>query len=217
MLPKFTKLNTTCAPGFTLVEIIVATALFVVVVSALVGLYIQAIELGRSADTSRAAAQNARDLSEYLAKEIRNGTVDFGDSGAVQSPCVGSPLSPTPQGEASLALLDVTGNHLCIYLGDAGTGSGNPAYDANGEYLYVVKNSEPAQLLNSPNLAVKSFKVYLNPTSDPASGSSQEETVTILGNVQAVSGSLSSPNPKYTATIPLDVSISIPDYGYAPS
>ncbi len=202
--------------GFTLIEIIVSTALFVVIVSALVGLYLQAIDLSNRADTTRTAAQNARDLSESLAKDVRNGTIDFGDEGAVESPCNGSPSSPTPQGEASLGVLTVDGAHNCLYLGDAASGGGNPPYDPNGKYLYLIRNTEPAQLLNSPNLSINSFKVYILPTSDPASGSNQEELVSIVGSVSAVSGSANNTVPQDTAVIPLDVTISIPDYGYSP-
>ena len=104
--------------------------------------------------------------------------------------------------------MNIDGDHLCVYLGDASSGIGNPAYDPNGTYLYVIKDLEPAQLLNPTTLAVKNFRVYLQPLGDPTSaGSSQEENVTILGSV-------TSSTSQYSATIPLDISVAIQDYAY---
>ena len=193
--------------GFTLVEMLVATALFTVVTGSMVSLYLYSIKISRRADVIRTAAQNARFLSEYLAKEIRNGSIDYAP---VSSICTGSPT----QGLASLAIVNISGQHLCIYRADAAVGNNDAAYDANGLYLDVKLNTEPSQLLTS-NLKISAFSVYLNPLVDPTGGNQHEETVTIIGAVNAVSGDINTTSPQDSVVIPIDVSISIPDYGYS--
>jgi len=63
--------------GFTLIEAVVATAVFAFVVSSIIGVYMSTIQLDRKTRSQRAVAQNARFIMEYLAKEVRNGSIYY--------------------------------------------------------------------------------------------------------------------------------------------
>ncbi|OGE87572.1 MAG: hypothetical protein A3J07_05030 [Candidatus Doudnabacteria bacterium RIFCSPLOWO2_02_FULL_49_13] len=63
--------------GFTLIESVVATAVFAFVVSSILGVYVATTQLDRKSRASRAVTQNARFILEYLAKEVRNGNIDY--------------------------------------------------------------------------------------------------------------------------------------------
>ena len=63
--------------GFTLIEAVVATAVFAFVVSSVMGVYLSTFQIDRKTRAQRAITQNARFILEYLAKEIRNGNIDY--------------------------------------------------------------------------------------------------------------------------------------------
>ena len=63
--------------GFTLIEAIVATSVFAFIVSSILGVYIATFQLDRKSRAHRAVAQNARFISEFIGKEVRNGTIDY--------------------------------------------------------------------------------------------------------------------------------------------
>ncbi len=186
--------------GFTLIEAIVATALFAITVSSIVGIYVSTLKINRRTDTIRTATETARFLSEFLSKEVRNGQIDY--YGPWQSPCSGT-LSAVA---SKLAIVNTDGDHECFYLGDS-----NGAYNTAGPNLWLIKNSNPAAKVNGSNVAIPAFNVYLSPTINPyASGSSVEPSVSILGTVKA------NPDPADNISIPFETTISIPAYDIAP-
>ena len=63
--------------GFTAIEALVATALFAFVVTSVLGVYMATLRLDARTRSQRAVAQNARYIMEFLAKEIRNGNIDY--------------------------------------------------------------------------------------------------------------------------------------------
>lgn len=63
--------------GFTLIEAIVATAVFAFVIVSVMGVFIATISLDAKTRAQRAVTQNARFIMEYLAKEVRNGTIYY--------------------------------------------------------------------------------------------------------------------------------------------
>lgn len=64
--------------GFTLIEAVVATAVFAFVIVSVLGVYLATLQLDSRTRAQRAVTQNARFIMEYLAKEVRNGRVDYG-------------------------------------------------------------------------------------------------------------------------------------------
>ena len=71
--------------GFTLIEAVVATALFAFVVSSILGVYVSTIQLDRKTRAQRSVAQNARFITDFFAKEVRNGVIDYSGSTCTNS------------------------------------------------------------------------------------------------------------------------------------
>ncbi len=63
--------------GFTLIEAIVATSVFAFVVSSIIGVYISALQIDRKTRAQREVTQNARYIMDFLAKEVRNGEINY--------------------------------------------------------------------------------------------------------------------------------------------
>jgi type II secretory pathway pseudopilin PulG len=63
--------------GFTIIEAVVATAVFAFVVSSVIGVFVAALQIDRKTRAQRAVVQNARYIMEYIAKEIRNGQIYY--------------------------------------------------------------------------------------------------------------------------------------------
>jgi len=181
--------------GFTLIEAIVATALFAVTVSSIIGVYLYTVKINRRTDTIRSAGENARFISEFLTKEIRNGQIDY--FGPAPSPCTLSATSGS-----SLAIINIDGDHECFYL--SGTNL-MVAKSAGGNLLAPVQ-------LNDSKVKVSLLQFYLAPNCNPYSaGAKTEPTVTINAEVQA------NPDPLDNITLPIQTTISIPKYDFAPS
>ncbi len=182
--------------GFTLIEAIVATALFAVTVSSIMGVYLSTLKINRRTDVIRSASENARYITGFLTKEIRNGQIDY--YGPWNSPCSGIISAPAN----SLSLVNTDNEHLCFYLGDASGLS-----SSNGTNLWLIKNNLLAVKVNSSNVTINNLVFYVSPTYNPYStGSNAQPRVTIMGNVTATSGS------QDTITIPIQATVSIPIY-----
>ena len=182
--------------GFTLIEAIVATALFAVTVSSIMGVYLSTLKINRRTDVIRSASENARYITGFLSKEIRNGQIDY--YGPWNSPCSGTISSPA----SSLALVNTDNEHLCFYLGDA-----SGLASSNGKNLWLIKNNMATVKINSNNVTINKLLFYVSPTYNPyATGSNAQPRVTIMGNVTATSGS------QDTITMPIQTTISIPSY-----
>ncbi len=76
---KFKLINS--EKGFTLVEAVVATAVFAFVISSIIGVYLSVLKLDRKARAQRAVYDNSRFIMEFLSKEIRNGSIDYASYG----------------------------------------------------------------------------------------------------------------------------------------
>lgn len=63
--------------GFTLMEIVVSTTIFVIVFMALLSLFNYTLKINRRSEALRQVSQGMRSFIEYLVKEIRNGQVDY--------------------------------------------------------------------------------------------------------------------------------------------
>jgi len=125
--------------GFTLIEAVVATAVFAFVVSSILGVYMSTIRLDRKTRAERAVAQNARFIMEYLAKEVRNGTIRYaGYPGGVAN--------------STLMLTNQANQNLSFYL--SGT-------DLKIDKAGAVSN------LNSDNTRVTKLSFRISPTQNP--------------------------------------------------
>ena len=178
--------------GFTLIEALVATAIFSVAVVSIVGIYLFTVRINRRVNVIRTAAENSRFITEYLTKEIRNGKVDY------VGPVASAQCSTIATSGPSLAILNIDGDHECFYL--------------LGTDLMFAKNAGGTPLtaskLNDPAVKILTLNFYVTPTTNPftAAGSCITPQVTIIGTLQATNGVQNS------ETIPFETTISEPRY-----
>ena len=95
------------SPGFTLIEAVVASALFATVVVSMMGTYVYTLRVNKKTDAIRTATDNARFISDFFSKEIRNGKIDYNPVSGV---CAALPQSP----DKRLGILNVSGDHECF-------------------------------------------------------------------------------------------------------
>jgi type II secretory pathway pseudopilin PulG len=182
--------------GFTIVEIMVATTLFAFTAIALTSLFNFTLRINRKAEVLRQATQGMRDFVELMAKEVRNGQIDYGvsDFGTIvdadftpfSSPCpfpssygAGTALthgdsllgksdvrSSYDPVENRLGIVDLNGDRWCFYLGDS---SGNYVGQGinQGQVLVVQKNGSSPQIANPPNYKMDYLAFFIRPLCDP--------------------------------------------------
>jgi len=165
--------------GFTLMEIIVATVLFAVVVSSLLSVFNYVLRINRRSEALRQASQGMRDFVEYLVKEIRNGQIDYGyaDPGGITTSFLPAPCSGiVPLGYAAqdnkLGFLDTDNNEVCLYYAKADKSYiGNAKFSSaqGGVGLVLAKGTLPLQVLNPPNFKVEQLMFLVRPLKDPYS------------------------------------------------
>lgn len=130
--------------GFTLMEILVATTVFAIVVAALMSMFNYTLKINRRSESLRQATQGMRDLIELLAKEVRSGQIDYGvlggqaqnvanyPLGACTAPTVGSSGNPIPVGDTytqqsnKFAILTSGGDYECFFLAEGPGNSDGP-------------------------------------------------------------------------------------------
>src|SRR3989344_2234857 len=125
--------------GFTLIEAVVATAVFAFVIASIFGVYNSALQLDRKSKSQRVVAQNARFIMEYLGKEIRNGAIFYnGYPGGIA--------------DETLILANQANEVESFYL--------------TGTDLQLEKNSTTTNL-NSSGIKVTNLEFYIEPNGEP--------------------------------------------------
>lgn len=141
--------------GFTLIEAVVSTAVFAFVVSSILGVYMSTVQLDRKTRAERAVAQNARFIMEYLAKEVRNGSIRYaGYAGGVA--------------DGTLKITNQANQNISFYL--SGT-------DLKIDKAGAISN------LNSDSVKVNSLSFRVAPTQNPytpAKTFNEQPRVTVL-------------------------------------
>ena len=143
--------------GFTLIEAVVATAVFAFVVSSVIGVYLSTFRLDRKTRAQRAVTQNARFILEYLAKEVRNGTINY--------PSYPSGIVPSNPD----LYVENQANELEKFF-------------LNNQNMQLTKNGSTTNL-NSSGVKVTNLKFYISPTGDPytvAKTYNQQPRVTVV-------------------------------------
>lgn len=144
----------TTEPGFTLIEIIVSTGIFVTVLTSMLTLFNYTLQINRRVQALREVVQGTRTFAETLTREIRNGRIDY-SSWATE--CDASLY--TKAGNTSLGVITKSGDRLCFYF--------------SGEDFYLKKLSAYGEtnslLFNSPNFSVEksTFAFTIRPSVDP--------------------------------------------------
>jgi prepilin-type N-terminal cleavage/methylation domain-containing protein len=136
--------------GFTLVELMISTVLFAIVLSSMLILFNYALKINRKTESIRQATQGVRNFAEFAIKEIRNGRIDY-TTPAIVSQCT-IPYGPT---STAVALRTLEGDRICLFM--------------EGGQLKLAKNSLPVQIITPSRLTVDmaSYHFYVRPTCDP--------------------------------------------------
>ncbi len=185
--------------GFTLMEIMVATTVFVMVAVALLSLYNYVLKINRRGEALRQASQNVRNFVEFLVKEVRNGQIDYYvtnglygsyiNNDSPQAPCR-PPGNPTNAATVAtyhsqsnwLGLINTDNVQECFYFAKAdnsyvdapvGTAPATFTAPAGSSYNLVMQKAgvSSVQRLNPPNARVENLMFLVRPLSDPYSSS----------------------------------------------
>ena len=98
--------------GFTLMEIIVATTVFVIVVTSVLVLFNFVLRINRQVQATRQASQGSRNFTEILSREIRNGKIDY-----TSSECNSATYADAQN--YTLGIVSYSGDKLCFTLDKA--------------------------------------------------------------------------------------------------
>lgn len=154
--------------GFTLVEIIVATAIFTVVVTVAIGALTQLNKTSREARAMRVVMDNANSAIDSMARTIRMG-VRFDGACDAACNCAGANVDTV----GNTPLIDsanpgVTGNICLRFYGP--TGSNGSMEDVRYHYNASKKSVERSILggtwqdMTAPELQVSDMRFYVNGT-----------------------------------------------------
>ncbi len=202
-MAKIQRFSLSRQQGFTLMEIIVATAIFVTVVTAVLALFDYVLQVNRRVQAVRQVAQGTRAFTETLSREIRNGRIDYTQA---TGNCAAS--NYTQASNQSLAMSTADGTQVCIYLVD---GSSEGA-EGSGQ-LYIERRNQGGtvaeELVNPPNFNINpdTFRFIVRPSLNPFGGSSQgiQPMVTILAEFMVYPGQRDEQIIPYQTTISSDV------------
>lgn len=184
--------------GFTLVEVIVSTAIFITVVSAMLTLFTHTIRINRRVQALREVVQSSRLFTETLAREIRNGRIDYSST---QPQCnVGNYLSSDNQ---SLAIISHDGDKMCFYI------------DSSSNLLAMIREAASGTTTNnvfeSYNFRIipETFRFRVLPNTDPNPASTpypeQQPFVTIVAQFELTGVDTTPTILNYQTTISTDV------------
>jgi prepilin-type N-terminal cleavage/methylation domain-containing protein len=166
--------------GFTLMEIVVATTIFAIVVTSLLSLFNYTLKINRKSEALRQAAQGMRNFVEFLVKEVRNGQIDYYVSGANLVNNLGPCQHPGAVGqntygtqENRLGIINTDNVQECFYFGDSsGNYLGNNIFDAvsptdNDTLVLEKAGITDKQILNPSNFRIDKLMFVIRPQCDP--------------------------------------------------
>ncbi len=138
--------------GFTLMEIVVSTTIFAVTVTLMLSLFNYTLKINRRVQSLRQISQGTRNFTEVLAREIRNGQIDYS---SVLPGCTNNYGSAT---NSSLGLITKDGDRQCFSI--------------SGTDLVLnksVSGNTFTENVNPTNFRVKSGSMHfiVRPTTDP--------------------------------------------------
>ncbi len=145
--------------GFTLIEMLVAMTIFMAFVGVLISSYTSIVRAQREANEYRVMYSEARQVFETITSELRDGMVDYGY------------YRGTSFDKESLILVSKDASRKTEILFDSGS---NSVKVKRGVIPPNVKpcvnvpyNFEDEVSLNSADVKVTKFRIYVSPTADP--------------------------------------------------
>ncbi|HPA25164.1 MAG TPA: prepilin-type N-terminal cleavage/methylation domain-containing protein [bacterium] len=139
MLKKNLNLNN---DGFTLVELLVSTSIFVIVALASLSIYAQTLKVSRKTLALTKVQTEAQFVMQVLAKKIRTSHLNYAYY-----------AQPVVNPKLELALTDLLGDD---YLFKIATG-----------VLTVKVNNGEEKIIPADNIVINDLKFFINPTSNP--------------------------------------------------
>jgi type II secretory pathway pseudopilin PulG len=161
--------------GFTLVESVVAAGIFAVAMSTIVAAVLAVMRVDEKSRAIRTVEQNARFISEFLQRELRNGTLNYAGYPGGTVPGYGI----TDQ----LYLVNSAGDRERIFLG---SNNSVRLEKTTGGNTYTTD-------LTSGNVSVGSISFYIEPLTDPftVGGPDQQPIVVYVFNLTSNTNSRS--------------------------
>ena len=169
--------------GFTLIEAIVSASLFAFVVTSILGTYMAVLRLNTRLRAERALAQNARFITEFFGKEIRNGHIDYTHGG--YGDLIDKDVDVN-NFEPGLYVVNQNNELERFYLNDLL----NKCPGVSKCDLMIEKNGVSAAL-NSSSVRVTFLQFKVRPGTDPffrSSGTNEQPHVTVALELTANMG-----------------------------
>lgn len=178
---KFFKLRSKQG-GFTIIEAVVATGVFAVVVSAGLGVYMATLRLDSKTRAERTVQQNARFILDFLSKEIRNGSINYLGTNNL----------------TTLTLVNQLNENEIIQ------------WDQQNSSISLVKSGIGSTTLNSDTVRVTRLNFYLDPPTDPFTPPYTvhvQPHVTVVMRIEAIGD-----GPNNSASIDLQTTFAVRNY-----
>ncbi len=168
--------------GFTLVEILMATAIFAIASLIICGIFINASNLQSQVSNYQKLQNDGRYIIEKIAKELRAKDVIL--------------IYPSDNPTSTLSFYtDEAGNNISIY------------FDSSTQSLIYKKNTDSAPL-NSSDILVKRAKFFIYPTLDPFNTNSASTTPDIQPRITLLLDIANISTPKYQKELIIQTTIS---------
>jgi len=187
-------------------EIVVSTTIFAVVLTMMLVLFSYTLRINRKVEGLRQVSQATRNFTEFIVREIRNGSIDY--SGTIDAAHCTVPYNAS-SGATFLALVNRAGDRECFYLVANGINS-----NLWLTKLPVTGGSAISEQVNPVNVTIdaSTFRFFVRPTANPqiASGGfypGVQPFVTIVMNLSASFNSIEQPS-----VIPYQTSVSTDNY-----
>ena len=162
--------------GFTLIEVLVSLSIFSVLAIISMNLYSSAVNLDRQGNAHRAVQQNGTFLFEFLAKEIRNGALDY-QSYTGQ----GVDLTVMPISNLKLLYRGTADRHEEIYLDQT-----------SGQVLIKRERAGQAGVydtsaITNPDVKVNALSFFVSPSNEctESSVSCTQQRVTVVLTIES--------------------------------
>lgn len=146
--------------GFTLLEMIVATAIFAIVSTICIGIYLATIKANAKISAMQKIQNEIRYNVDYISREIRLGSINYDYYNNIENP------------ESVLALYDNSKNTIF--------------FRKNNKYIQTSSDNITWNDLSGDNVDVRSLYFYISPIKDPKKlsvSTTKQELVTIVMEV----------------------------------
>lgn len=135
--------------GFTLIEMMVAMAIFVAFVGVLIGSYSDIVKSQQEANDYRVLYSEARRIFDKITEEVRNGSIYYG-------------IVDYRNANESLVLISMDSDRQVVFEYDENEGNiwfGEEVSQVSNEYLLVSPEND--------RISVTDFNVFVSPVDDP--------------------------------------------------